>query len=270
MLSERATSPWVRFFFLALLTFGAFQAVAFRASPVHAEEAAAAAEEETPVETSTFLWIIKTSGVIGAFLLLLSIYFIATVVRLFLELREEATAPPVVVQQCQSLLEQRNVQGMYDALKGDEAYFSQVLATGIAELPHGLDEARDAAERQADAQTVEMEKKISMLAVLGTLGPMIGLLGTLKGMIGSFSAIAMSGVSLKANIVAGHISEALLLTFEGVALSVPAIYFYAFFRNRVMTLSVNAQLLADDFLRRIARMMRKGAGSAASRPTANV
>ena len=29
-----------------------------------------------------------------------------------------------------------------------------------------------------------------MMAVLGTVGPMIGLLGTLKGMIGSFSAIA--------------------------------------------------------------------------------
>ncbi len=79
-----------------------------------------------------------------------------------------------------------------------------------------------------------MEKKISMLAVLGTLGPMIGLLGTLKGMIASFSVIAMSDTQLKASQVAGGISEALLLTFEGVALSVPAIYFFALFRNRVV------------------------------------
>jgi biopolymer transport protein ExbB len=220
---------------------------------------------------SYFMWVVHSSGLIGLFILLLSIYFVALVVKLFLELREEVTAPPVVIQQVESLVEQRNVQGIYDMLKGDDAYFSKTLATGIAELPHGLNEARDAAEREADALTVEMEKKISMLAVLGTLGPMIGLLGTLKGMIASFSVIAMSGVTLKASEVAGGISEALLLTFEGVALSVPAIYFYAFFRNRVSTLSVNAQLLADDFLRRINRLMRgRTPSGTAGRPTANV
>ena len=42
-----------------------------------------------------------------------------------------------------------------------------------------------------------MEKKISMLAVLGTLGPMIGLLGTLKGMIASFSVIASRDVAVE-------------------------------------------------------------------------
>ena len=117
-----------------------------------------------------------------------------------------------------------------------------MLAAGIAELPSGLAEARDAMERVGEAMTVEMEKKISMLAVLGTLGPMIGLLGTLKGMIASFSVIALSDVQLKASEVAGGISEALLLTFEGVALSVPAIYFFAVFRNRVSTISVATML----------------------------
>ena len=56
---------------------------------------------------------------------------------------------------------------------------------------------------------------------------MIGLLGTLKGMIASFSAIARGGDSLDPTEVAKGISQALLLTFEGVGLSVPAIYFYA-------------------------------------------
>ena len=65
-----------------------------------------------------------------------------------------------------------------------------LLTTGITELPNGLAEAREAMERVGEAITAEMEKKISMLAVLGTLGPMIGLLGTLKGMIASFGVIA--------------------------------------------------------------------------------
>lgn len=262
---------FARWFLLSALVLGAAPSITLlTASPAIAADEEATEEGGHEGGGMTFMWVVEMSGAIGALLLLLSIYFIATVVRSFLELREIATAPTEIVTQCQSLLEQRNVQGMFDMLKADDSYFSQVLSAGVAELPHGLDEARDASERQADALTVEMEKKISILAVLGTLGPMIGLLGTLKGMIASFSVIATStsGAPLKPAVVAEGISEALLLTFEGVALSVPAIYFYSFFRNRVAALSVSGQLLADDFLRRINRMMRKSAGS--PRTTAGV
>jgi biopolymer transport protein ExbB len=103
-------------------------------------------------------------------------------------------------------------------------------------------------ERIAEFETVRMEKQISIMAVLGTLGPMIGLIGTLKGMISSFSVIAMSGVTLKASDVATGISEALLLTFEGVSLSVPAIYFFAVFRNRVALITMDALVEADDLI----------------------
>ena len=92
---------------------------------------------------------------------------------------------------------------------------------------------------------------------------MIGLIGTLKGMISSFAVIAMSGVSLKASEVAGGISEALLLTFEGVSLSVPAIYFFAFFRNRIAVITTDGMLEADDMLQRFCRAGRTKTPAAA-------
>ena len=55
--------------------------------------------------------------------------------------------------------------------------------TGITELPNGLSEAREAMERVGEMLQTDMERKISIMAVLGTVGPMIGLLGTLSGMI---------------------------------------------------------------------------------------
>jgi biopolymer transport protein ExbB len=98
---------------------------------------------------------------------------------------------------------------------------------------------------------------------------MIGLLGTLKGMIASFSVIAMSkGTAIKSDEVAGGISEALLLTFEGVLLSVPAIYFFALFRNRIATISSNTTLLADQMLRRIYHAAQAKPGAAPSTASA--
>jgi biopolymer transport protein ExbB len=202
------------------------------------------------------LWFLESSGLIGAFILILSIYFVATVCRQFFELRLQLAVPPDIVGRGQELLQQKDFKGVFALVKEDDSFFSRLVSTGIGELPNGLAEARDVMERTAESITVEMEKKISILAVLGTLGPMIGLLGTLKGMISSFSVIARSDVQMKASEVAGGISEALLLTFEGVMLSVPAIYFFSIFRNRVSVISTTASLEADQFLRHFAHAAR--------------
>jgi len=205
-------------------------------------------KQAAPVEKSRFMWIIESSGLIGLFILLCSIYFVAQVSRLFYEFRLPIVIPPEIVGRCEDLLAQRDFKNIYNVLKDDDSFFSRTLSTGIAELPNGLAEARDVMERVGESITVEMEKKISILAVLGTLGPMIGLIGTLKGMIACFSVIAMGGVTLRADQVASGISEALLLTFEGVSLSVPAIFFFAIFRNRIATITTDAMLEADDLL----------------------
>jgi biopolymer transport protein ExbB len=230
-------------------------AAAEKAAPeetTESTEAAPAAEKtEAPKSQNTLWWIIHTSGWIGAVLLVISVYFLAVVVQMFLELREQVLVPPGLVEECNSLLAKRDFNGIYKTAKENGSETGELIAAGMAAMQGGLSDAREAIDRTGEVLTVEMEKKISMLAVIGSLGPMIGLLGTLKGMIASFGAIATGGTQLKAQEVAGGISEALLITFEGVALSVPAIYFFAVFKNRVASLSLKAINTADDFIRKL-------------------
>lgn len=207
-------------------------------------------------EQSFLMWVIHTSGWIGGIILLLSIYFVMVVVRMFLDLKAEEAATQLDLQACDNLLKSKDLVGLYKLVKQDPSFFGTVLAEGLTELQYGLEDSREAVDRVGDAKTVELEKRISMLAVLGSLGPMIGLLGTLKGMIASFSAIAMSGTQLKADQVAAGISEALVLTFEGVALSVPAIYFFAYFKNRISNVTTEAMLAIHEFLRKVHNQMR--------------
>lgn len=248
------------------------------------EEKAKAAEAAAPAEASAqpseggeakeqakekpwLIWFLECSGLIGAFILILSIYFVATVCRLFWELRLSVAVPPEIVNRCQELLQQKDFKGVFNVVKEDDSMFSRLLSSGIAELPNGLAEARDVMERLAESIHVELEKRISILAVLGTLGPMIGLLGTLQGMIRSFGVIARSDVQLKASDVARGISEALLLTFEGVLLSVPAIWFFSVFRNRVSVITTTASFQADQFLRHFAHAARAKGPAAAGAAT---
>ena len=229
-------------------------AVSAQDDPAAAAPAADAPPDAKPEEhqqQSTLWWIIHTSGMIGAFLLLVSIYFVGLVVQLFMELRAPVVAPPELMEKCEALLVKRDFNGIYKIAKDSACELGQLIATGLSALSFGFDHARETIDRQSEEITVGMEKRISMLAVIGTLGPLVGLLGTLKGMISSFSAIALGGAQLKAADVAGGISEALILTFEGVGLSVPAIYFFAVFKNRVSHLSVSTLNAADDFIFRV-------------------
>ena len=247
------------FLILALL-FASVAAWHAAPAPAFAQEEEAATEESAEEggegEQSALGWLIETSGWIGGVILLLSMYFVAAVTRGFLELRRKTIIQQETVEEVEALIDARDYTGAYKRASGDGTYFGTVVSAGMAELRNGLPEAREAMDRTADGGTTEMERKISMIAVLGTLGPMIGLLGTLKGMIASFSVIATSDTQLKPSEVAGGISEALLLTFEGVGLSVPAIFFFAFFRNKINSLTGEANTVADALIRKLNTAIR--------------
>ena len=95
---------------------------------------------------------------------------------------------------------------------------------------------------------MEMEHRTTYLATVGTLGPMIGLVGTVYGMILSFQVIATAGSSPQASQLAAGISTALFATLEGIALAIPAISFYALFRNRIARLSLEVEVAAESLL----------------------
>ena len=222
------------------------------ADPCSAQEAVAPKAKEG----NFLVWLLQVSGPIGVFIFALSIYFVAVAFKQALELRMSVAAPPEVLQLASKLIEEKNAKGLMAMVSADDSYFSRVLSAGMSELRFGIEEAREKLDRKAETITVQMERSISVLAVIGTLGPMIGLLGTLKGMISSFSVIAMSGVALDAARVAEGISEALVITFEGVLLSVPAIFLYSVFKNRISQISIETTMLADDHLRSVHRLFK--------------
>jgi biopolymer transport protein ExbB len=56
------------------------------------------------------------------------------------------------------------------------------------------------------------------------------------------------------------------VTLVGVAIAVPAIFFFTFFKNRLMGISVNTSNLADDLLTQMYHNSKKTGSSAAITP----
>ncbi len=201
-------------------------------------------------------WMIRASGWIGLVIALMSFYLIALVVWMSLHYRTTAAVPRELSSDVHELLEQNKYNEAYHRLLGDSSFLARVLAAGVRKLPSGLAQAQRAMEMANEDTTMEMEHRTTYLATVGTLGPMIGLVGTVYGMIMAFRVIALTGSSAQANQLAAGISTALFATLEGIAISIPAIYFYAMFRNRIARLSLEVGLAAEPLLEQFARGVR--------------
>ena len=68
------------------------------------------------------------------------------------------------------------------------------------------------------------------------IAPLLGLLGTVFGIIHSFGALGADIGSARYVALSRGISEALVNTAAGLAIGIPAMIFYAFFRGRAQKL----------------------------------
>src|SRR3954471_15217264 len=85
------------------------------------------------------------------------------------------------------------------------------------------------------------------MGTIGTLGPLLGLVGTVFGMIEAFMELS-TGETPRPEKLASGISHALVVTLLGIALSVPAIFCHALFRNRLIRITMDTSNIADDLL----------------------
>ncbi len=226
-------------------------------------EADDSSQEPAAGAPKSFLeWMAKASGPIGIVILLLSFYLIALVGWMFLEYRRAVAIPDLLTRELAELLAQKRFNDAFQRLAGDRSFLSRAVAAGARKLDRGRDEAIRAIELVVDDVTMEMEHRSTYLATVGTLGPMIGLVGTVYGMIMSFREMAVEGVSPQASRLAEGISTALFATLEGIAISIPAIYFHAFFRNRIARLSLEVAIVAEAMLDQFAVGSRPGRAAA--------
>jgi biopolymer transport protein ExbB len=218
-------------------------------APPAATESAPTTEGEPaapPPQKSLLRWAFEASGPIGLFLLALSIYFLALIIQLFMELNDNHTVPPPLVEKIKAAIAERKFQEAYDACKDDPSPLAKLVRAGVAQLANGKTDAKEAIEETGEEIVAGMETRISYLATIGTLGPMIGLVGTIFGMILAFQEIAnTTGGQPRPEKIAEGIATALFITLEGVALSIPAIFFFAFFRNRITHLGLYATHAAE-------------------------
>ena len=174
-----------------------------------------------------------------------------------MDLRMPMAIPPTFVDEFTDTVNKRKFREAFDLARADNSYLARVLTAGMARLQYGIEDARETAFHTVDSIKAAKENLITYLATIGSLGPMLGLVGTVSGMVGAFRDLGDATGAPDASLLAGNISHALVVTLVGVAIAVPAIFFYSFFKNRLTALTTNTTNLADDLLTQMYHNSRK-------------
>jgi biopolymer transport protein ExbB len=207
-------------------------------------------EEETPPQKSVLVWYYEALGVFYTTIFFgLSFSLVSLLVMNLLSARRDNICPAPLVEGFEAHLQQGQFQEAYELARGDESFLGQVLSAGIAKLSAGYGPAVEAMQEVGEEENMKLEHRLSYMALIGTISPMVGLFGTVDGMVRSFSVIALSNTTPKPSKLAEGISTALITTIVGLAIAIPAIAAFNILKNIVARRVLEVGVVSEGLMR---------------------
>ena len=209
-------------------------------------------EEGPPKRAPNYLvWMVQSCGwFFTPVFLAMSIIMVAFVVINLLTIRRDALHPNALVEEFGKLLDEKKFQEAYELAKENDSLLGKILAAGISKMSQGYDKAIQAMQDTGEIETLKLENRLKILALLGNIAPMVGLFGTVVGMIDSFGTIAVSITTPPAYKLAGGIATALFTTEVGLAIAIPSIAFYDVMKNTLARFVLEISVTSDNLMLR--------------------
>ncbi|MEX0867313.1 MAG: MotA/TolQ/ExbB proton channel family protein [Pirellulales bacterium] len=209
---------------------------------------------------SVLVWMFSALGWGYSIIFLgLSFTLVALFVMNLLTARRENVVPIHLVEGFEAHLNEKRYQEAYELAKNDESFLGQVLSAGLGKLSAGYSQAIEAMQEVGEEENMKLEHRLSYMALIGSVAPMLGLFGTVHGMIDSFRVIANAVAAPKPKELAEGISTALFTTLVGLAIAIPAIAGYNILRNRVQRLVLEVGILSEGLMSRFQDVGKKKA-----------
>ena len=225
------------------------------------------AEEPAPSPESFLEMLVRANGWgFGLIFLVMSVTLVALVLINVMQIRRDNLLPATFVEDFEEKLSGKDYQGAYEVARTDDSFVARVLAAGLSKLNRGYNEAVEGMQEVGEEENMTLEHRLSYLALIGTVAPMVGLLGTVWGMVAAFQVIANSTTQPKPSELADGISTALVTTLEGLIIAIPAMIAYSLLRNRAARYVLEVGMVSEGLMQRFSTL---GKSKPAAAPVAS-
>lgn len=218
---------------------------------------ALSASAQTPVPAAkemNFVEILMKGGVMMYPLGIMSIITVLLILVFMLTIRRNAIVSDRFMNMTEAMIRKRDFLGLITLSHRRNESMARITQKTLefmnANPSASFEDVRDVAQVEGSHQASMLTSRISYLADLGGIAPMVGLLGTVIGMIKAFLEISSGGVEqgVRQMGLAEGVSEALIATAGGLAISIPALAFYSIFRGKVQKYTSELEAAATHFI----------------------
>ena len=178
------------------------------------------------------LELFHKGGVFMYPILFCSILALAIFLERAWSLARRRVVPPALFPLLGNMLAQRRRDEALGVCRASDSPLARVLLAGLEEIPHGRARTRESMRDAADRESGSLERFVEALGTIASVSTLLGLLGTISGMIKIFSVISTQQAVNPPALAAG-ISEALITTYAGLTVAIPAVAAHRFLQGRL-------------------------------------
>lgn len=124
----------------------------------------------------------------------------------------------------------------------------RMINKGFSRLGRPLPDIQAAIESEGKLEVANLEKRVSLVATVASLGPMLGFLGTVTGMITAFQDMNNAGTNISIATLSGGISTAMVTTVGGLIVGIICYFLYNLLVSRINKVVFDLEVRANEFM----------------------
>ncbi|HEY3663261.1 MAG TPA: MotA/TolQ/ExbB proton channel family protein [Chthoniobacterales bacterium] len=190
--------------------------------------------------TTNLLEAMIAAGPVMLLLFLISIFSVMMIVVFFFTIRRGAVVSSGYMATADALLRKRDYLGLLAVSNRHGEAIARVVQKTLDFMTKNPNadfaQAREIAQTEGTRVATNLHNRVTYLADIATIGPLVGLFGTVIGIIRSFGALGSEMGPGRYILLSKGISEALINTCGGLGIGITAMIFYALFRGRAQRL----------------------------------
>ena len=184
--------------------------------------------------------LLQSGGAIMAVIFAFSLVGLAAFFERLFALRRGRVVPESMRIELLELVRQGRLADAVTTCRKDDGPLGRVVEVIVAHAGQPRADIKELAEEVGRRESADMEKFTGVVGIVASVAPLLGLLGTVWGMIQTFDVIQANGMG-DIGRMAGGISTALVTTFGGLSVGIPALRGHRYLLSRVDELTLELE-----------------------------
>jgi len=192
----------------------------------------------------------KKGGIVMYPLMLVAIFALLLCLERFVVLTIRGRVGGGFLKKVHKMVDEKRYEDAADVCLKKESSLSMVMFAVLNKAKETRDSAEKSLQEALLREQPKLERRMGLLAAMGSIAPLLGLLGTVTGIITLFNVITEVGTN-DARVLAGGISEALVTTETGLVIAIPVMILHGLLSEKIEKVTSELYVQSTSLLNKI-------------------